>query len=222
MNVKSSSRVFRFVFFFGCGSIVRLLDCLKISAVYGESDVEFTCVISPYMKIQQWKIGSVVVAGCGAVSCSEEASNPARYSFMPNRTSGIFIFKIDSINSTDDKTIVGCFNGIDTKTLAIDFSDKNNSSISNTTSATGTGTNHTTVPSSISSVSILPNTTFFTPVLKTDKKSSYFVLFIALAFVVLIFSMVMLFYLFFHKTNRKTSFGLNDNNLSRTKTLSKL
>lgn len=122
MNVKSSSRVFQLVFFFGYGYIVRLSECLSISAVYGESDVEFTCVISPYNGNQQWKIDSTVVAGCGAVSCSEVLTNPARYSFTPNLTSGIFVFKIDSINSTDDKTNVGCFNGTETKTLAITIS----------------------------------------------------------------------------------------------------
>ncbi|XP_060568866.1 uncharacterized protein LOC132727409 [Ruditapes philippinarum] len=213
--MNSSSSLFRLVFFLGFGCTVRLSDCLTISAAYGPSDVEFTCVINPYTGSQRWYVGSVIVALCGANSCTEEPTNPARYSFTPNRASGIFIFKIDPINSTDDNTIVGCYNGMDTDTQALKFPDQNNSSISKTTNATGTGTNHTTVPSSIASVTILPNTTFFTPVLKTDKKSSYFVLFIALAFVVLILSMVMLFYLFFLtksriRTNRKTSFGLNE------------
>lgn len=120
MNVKSTSMIHRLVFFLGCGCIIRLSECIKVSAVYGQSDVEFTCVISPYAGSQRWYIDSTIVASCGAVSCSVQSTNK-QYSFTPNVSSGIFIFKITFMNSTDGHTIVGCYNGTYTVELAIRF-----------------------------------------------------------------------------------------------------
>lgn len=114
----------RLLFFFGCGYVFRFSDCLTISAKYGliKRDVEFRCDIIPYTGSQKWFVDAVQVSVCALIGCSNEPTNPARFSFTPNVSTGIFIFKISTIISSDHNKEVACYDGINKQSLRIDIS----------------------------------------------------------------------------------------------------
>lgn len=135
--IKYVSSFLQIAVFLGFGKIVRFSDCLTLSGDYGQNSVKFTCVISPYTSSQTWYMDSETLAICGAISCSETASNPQRYSFTTDLLSGEFTFSIKPIESNDTNKIVECFDGTETQKLTITTDkDQNNTSITNTTSTT--------------------------------------------------------------------------------------
>lgn len=121
MNFNFTSRIFQVLIILGSGFISHFSDCLTVNAVYRQDIAEFTCTISPYTLFQRWYIDSVALADCGAVLCSENISNPVEYSFTTNVNTGIFVFKIEPIKSTDDERIVECFDGTNKEPIKIDL-----------------------------------------------------------------------------------------------------
>ncbi|XP_060565111.1 uncharacterized protein LOC132724291 [Ruditapes philippinarum] len=174
-----------------------------------DSTVELVCTITSYNNEMTWYVDNVPYADCFLGTCGPSPNKPYTFQYTFDETAGVFNLTISSVNFSHANLTFVCDDGTQRDTISFNVTtDKgqNHSSTSNTSNSptksdinnqtTGTGTKLTTVPFNISPVSVLPKTTPVTPVSKIDKKLSYFVLFILLAFVVLIFSMVTLFYLF--------------------------
>ncbi|XP_053389714.1 uncharacterized protein LOC128552694 [Mercenaria mercenaria] len=95
------------------------------------SEAILACTINPYTGSQTWKVDNVSVADCGFVLCSENTSNPERYSFMPNVSTGNFLFTINPVEYADDGNI-DCFDGSNTETFTMVVTDPSTTSTTET------------------------------------------------------------------------------------------